>query len=694
MEHRDGKDMIWWRGVVEDRKDPLKLGRVRVRIFGWHSDKKEDLPTDELPWAYPTLPLDHMQNVVGPREGDWAYGFFGDGIQAQRPIITGIYSGIPEDEAKPKKAFFDPRIDELVGHQVPGPVASTTQHDDGSGTDIDETNQKPNYPDPDFLDEPSSSRFQRNEKIADTIVQEKRANVDIGQRSIPTSDHPAGTGTDVSSPSGEFYEEETPYDAEYPYNHAWRSEGEHLFEMDDTPGKERIHLYHRTGTFEEVHPSGLTIKKIVQGFTQIILKSWWVHVEAFALHTVDKGMKLFVNKDAETGNNYDLTVGENGDLNLTVLAGKLNIHVKDKDINCKTERHFNLEVDENWNITIHGDVNMLVEGDYNLHVKEDMSTIVDGNYNLFVGVNQTVVVQGNDTLVVEGDKAAIVYGNDTMIVEGEKGTVVGGDETTGVAGSSILGCASRTEASVGENIRAAGGAIGDVSLISCQRIAPTLIADFAPLISHTGALTSCSGALEGGMTDSNGDTTLPGAPAIPGFSIDAPGIDALIAIASGAAAVSAASNPANDNIEDAIAEIQALAEAEAEAFLSASTGFGAGGDGSGSGSGSGSHEPGLPVAAPIGFLWKPQSDSDGNLAVLLEPGAGGPCTVNGTSGRDAGVANGNRQHYRYSQPGGAFGMNISVVYSSGTVIIPDGSLRYEGAGWGFTGAPEVEPPVE
>ena len=41
--------MIWWSGVVEDRDDPEKLGRCRVRIFGWHTDDVQLLPTNVLP---------------------------------------------------------------------------------------------------------------------------------------------------------------------------------------------------------------------------------------------------------------------------------------------------------------------------------------------------------------------------------------------------------------------------------------------------------------------------------------------------------------------------------------------------------------------------------------------------------------------------------------------------------------------
>ena len=38
---------IWYIGVVEDRQDPEQLGRVRVRCFGWHTDEKSKIPTEQ-----------------------------------------------------------------------------------------------------------------------------------------------------------------------------------------------------------------------------------------------------------------------------------------------------------------------------------------------------------------------------------------------------------------------------------------------------------------------------------------------------------------------------------------------------------------------------------------------------------------------------------------------------------------------
>ena len=53
-----GKDgFVWFVGVVEDREDPKKVGRVRVRCLGYHTKDKVKLPTDDLPWAHVMNPI-------------------------------------------------------------------------------------------------------------------------------------------------------------------------------------------------------------------------------------------------------------------------------------------------------------------------------------------------------------------------------------------------------------------------------------------------------------------------------------------------------------------------------------------------------------------------------------------------------------------------------------------------------------
>ena len=80
--------------MVENRVDPLAVGRCKIRIFGWHNENPKILPTDDLPWAQAMIPLNDSKNFSAPRVGDWIVGFFLDGEQAQLPVMMGVLPGI------------------------------------------------------------------------------------------------------------------------------------------------------------------------------------------------------------------------------------------------------------------------------------------------------------------------------------------------------------------------------------------------------------------------------------------------------------------------------------------------------------------------------------------------------------------------------------------------------------------------
>lgn len=91
--NKDG--FVWWIGIVEDRTDPLQMGRCRVRIFGYHTDNKTDLPTSDLPWAIPVQPITSAatsgigNTPIGVLPGTWVVGFFLDGNEKQQPAMFG-----------------------------------------------------------------------------------------------------------------------------------------------------------------------------------------------------------------------------------------------------------------------------------------------------------------------------------------------------------------------------------------------------------------------------------------------------------------------------------------------------------------------------------------------------------------------------------------------------------------------------
>ena len=81
-------EFYWFIGMVEDTfDDPLQLGRIRVRAFGYHPSS-EILTTPDLPLA-PVLgggtqPIQNGQMVLG---------FFMDGSLIQQPFVLGTING-------------------------------------------------------------------------------------------------------------------------------------------------------------------------------------------------------------------------------------------------------------------------------------------------------------------------------------------------------------------------------------------------------------------------------------------------------------------------------------------------------------------------------------------------------------------------------------------------------------------------
>ena len=296
---------VWWVGVVENRMDPLNLGRCQIRIKGLHSEQKIFIPTEQLPWSQPLFPINNSFTTPNTlKEGDMVIGFFMDGDQAQYPIVFGMFHGIPEDAAKPNQGFNDPRTANQL-KSAPRTPNQLIYNKNGSGITINEKVQASSYPL--NLNEPTIDRLARNESINKTIVATKKASVVNG---VPTA-----TGGTWSEPI-------TPYNAKYPYNKVLATESGHVTELDDTPGAERTHLYHRNGTFIENHPNGTQVEKITKDKYSIIMKDDHVYIMGKCQVTVQGDAEVFVEKNCylKTGGNLDFKIGGNW---TTTVAGSV-----------------------------------------------------------------------------------------------------------------------------------------------------------------------------------------------------------------------------------------------------------------------------------------------------------------------------------------------------------------------------------
>ena len=293
-------NFIWWIGVVENRKDPLNLGRCQVRIKGLHSSDLTSVPVEALPWAQPLFPINNSFTSPSTlKDGDMVMGFFMDGDAAQFPIILGMFNGIPENAANPGSGFSDQRTENEL-KVSPRKPKSIDYKSDGLGARITDNDAGILYPE--NLNEPTTDRLIRNENIDKTIVKLKKDSV------AKTKD----------SSGKEWSEPQTAYDAQYPFNKVFSTESGHVQEFDDTPGAERIHLFHRTGSFVEYHPDGSRVDKVVKDNYSIIMKDDRIYIMGDCYITVQGNAKVLVEKncDLKTGGDLNFDIGKNWNINV------------------------------------------------------------------------------------------------------------------------------------------------------------------------------------------------------------------------------------------------------------------------------------------------------------------------------------------------------------------------------------------
>lgn len=302
-----GKSFVWWFGVVEGRGDPLQIGRVRVRIYSWHSPDKIRVPIEALQWAEVVSPItsaalgDVGQSPSGLLEGSWVIGFFKDGTEAQQPMVLGSLSGIPDAYPDFNQGFSDP-------------------------------NQKYPY----RIQEPDINRLSRGG--AHQVLEYMRAHVD------DLTNEPA-----------------TQYRSQYPHNHVRQTESGHIEEWDDTPNYERIHRLHRSGSREEIHPDGTRVTRTVANNYTITYGSDFVRVRGNVNVYVDGNCSLYTrgNFDHQVDGNYTITTGGSFQVNVGAEGSILATN----DLNLESQANIDLKAKSDTNADVGGEFLFTNNGD-------------------------------------------------------------------------------------------------------------------------------------------------------------------------------------------------------------------------------------------------------------------------------------------------------------------------------------------
>ena len=361
---------VWWMGVVESRQDPLEMGRCQVRVFGWHSPSLGDIPSEDLPWA---IPINSVNNTgfATPKEGDFVFGFFSDGRNAQVPLILGVLPSFAIEKSNLDTGFNDLRTpDEL--ESAPKKVISRTYSRTGGGAKSTEEEPE-NYPKQRDLSAPTTSALARNDPNETHVVTSRK---ERGPITIPSS---GKTKYTTPAPS---------YAPRYPYNNAMETESGHSMEFDDTPGAERIELDHRSGTMFEIQPNGTKVEEIVKDNYSVVMGDDYVYVMGKAIVSVDK----------------DCTIK---------IAGNLKIDVGG-DIDIKSA----------------GEIKMTSKNDFKVTSSEDVK--IDSSKTTSIGAKSSTRVSSGGTMAISGRSTSITSSSS---IKTSKLAVAGKVSATGVSSS-------------------------------------------------------------------------------------------------------------------------------------------------------------------------------------------------------------------------------------------------------------------
>ncbi len=220
-----------------------------------------------------------------------------------------------------------------------------------------------------------------------------------------------------------------PFGAQYPYNKVMETESGHIQEFDDTPGYERIHTYHRSGTYEEIDCNGTLVRKIVGDGYIILDRNGFVSISGDANVSVGGTVRVFCQSDAQievagsaemkVGGNFDLGVAR--DMNVAV-GGNFNMWANGK-MSLQSKKAGHIRSEEDMYITTKKKLHVLsIEDSYfesrktlNMLSKEDM--FIESLAKAHVKIAEELFVQtGSDMDLIVGAGLAVGVADDIGII--------------------------------------------------------------------------------------------------------------------------------------------------------------------------------------------------------------------------------------------------------------------------------------
>ena len=393
-------------GVVEDRNDPLKRGRVRVRVLGVHSpDRKNDIQISDLPWSMVVQPANTPTagaTVSQLVEGTWVVVTYLD-PNMQDPMVLGSIPSSQEQPPNYEEGFSDP-----FGVN-PRWTGEGSNSDLSLVSDEDRWTEHPTY-------------NQRKEQRQTEIPRAKAYPTPSVSSEVPDEKFDRTTFDEKDLRGGQ--------DSLYPYNAVREFEAGHLEEYDSTPENERVTHSHKSGSYHEVLADGTTTVKIVGDGYSITLQDQNIYIAGDLNMTVDGSVRQLIKGDHITevdGNKYEFVRGNRtakiGSNDTAEIGADQAINILEKhSLHCGGNQ--TILVDSNHTETIGGTSDLIVRGDRSQTTTADSSIATTGSESIMTIGQRLVTTGGRHRLESVGNIELDTDGNLDQVISGSENTTL------------------------------------------------------------------------------------------------------------------------------------------------------------------------------------------------------------------------------------------------------------------------------
>jgi uncharacterized protein YcbK (DUF882 family) len=383
-------------GIIQQQ---LLLQTTDKIVTKLQSQLRLALPTDKLGIInFDSLAASLIQGIT-PTVGktiSTAVNSFTDSIfsKGQLPKITSnsiesFYSSLSPEEAlaKTDEVFVSSAANSALSEAKSFDINSTTNAEKLEVLDKGFTDPNANYPTKEYAGISETNKLAQGD-VRGTVVQEKNNNRMLGAK----------------LPGGEAWDEpESAFRGAYPYNKVTQTESGHIIEMDDTPGSERIHIYHKSGTYVEIDANGSMVKRTKGSSYEIIDRNGKISIAGRADISVNGACNIFVGNDAN--------IEVEGDVNLTchnditaMAGGTLNlsateeVNITSSNVNIQAYNLMNLS--SNVQLNLHSTYSVNMSANANVHIDSvDVFQNATTNYNQADNIH----IKSNEGIFVESD---------------------------------------------------------------------------------------------------------------------------------------------------------------------------------------------------------------------------------------------------------------------------------------------------